>query len=127
MIDSRFSAEAFKKAGLDTPKARKLADALAREVEAEVKRHLSESVEAVVNRLNRLGHRLRLVGDEPDGLSFRDEDDAVAGSPTRLRLAVDFVVSTGYAHMKTIEEVERELFSDSAGKLKPGKRRRRKR
>jgi hypothetical protein len=105
MIDKRFSKEAFAECGMDTQAARDLADSLAQEVGEEVHQILQEYMHRMIVRLNEMGHNLRLESDSPGdnlypgNISYRDDWQDQDSYHCRLRIAIDTVISTGYAHL----------------------------
>ncbi|CAN5361711.1 hypothetical protein BH10ACI2_BH10ACI2_06220 [soil metagenome] len=104
MIDKRFSAEAFTKAGIDSDESRKLADMPAEEVASELHQIIEAKVTQIVEDLNSIGHDLRpesapIVGD----ISFRDDYRVDDTYKCKLRLAVDTVISTGNSHLTASE------------------------
>ena len=105
MIDQRFSKTEFERRGLDTPAAKELADALATAVLEELRSDLRQSMERIVRELNAGGHNLRLYADAAPGeLEFRDDQDSGPAYRCALRLALDSIASTGYAHLAKVEE-----------------------
>ena len=110
MIDDRFSSAAFEALGLDTSEARERADLLADEVYRQVYPVVEARMREIVNQLNAMGHNLHFAGSTPGDISYpgevdyRDERSDAEGCHYRLRLAVNTVVSTGYAHL--ISELE---------------------
>lgn len=106
MVDDRFSASAFSALGLDTEGARGLSEQLAAEIQVEVHEVVARKMVEIVERLNAMGHRLKLDEDEPSVVSYRDIRQEAPGAERHyLRVAVDTTLSAGYAHMKSAEEV----------------------
>jgi hypothetical protein len=103
MIDERYSAAAFEAAGVDTRQAAELAAALQQEVLTELETPIREHLLRIIDRLNGMGHDLHpytpLVAGE---LTFRDEagQEGTESYRCRLRLALDYLVSAGYAHLR---------------------------
>ena len=105
MIDERFSAEAFVAQGLDTEAARHLADQLALEIQLQFDAAMLNAMEEIVGVLNGLGHSLfPIYAPRPGHISYRDDSGAGVPYWCRLRVAVDTVVSTGYAHLEAPDE-----------------------
>lgn len=108
MIDDRFSDSQFSALGLDSDDARCLADELAVEIQAEVHECVPRKMSEIADRLNGLGHHLELEVAVPGEISFWDVRKGGAGEERcHLRMGLDSVVSTGYAHMIS----EREAWS----------------
>jgi len=102
MIDERFSASSFASRGLDTEAARELADLLAEEVQREMHRVIEAHFLEIIGRLNSMGHSLKPeYPATPGDLPYRDEWEDESGYHCRLRVGLDTVVSTGYAHLAT--------------------------
>ena len=99
MLDERFSASAFSSCGIDTDEARALADLLAEEVQKEMQPALEGQFARIIERLNEMGHSLRPESIALGELSYRDDDEDDQGYHCKLRVALDLVVSTGYAHL----------------------------
>ena len=106
MIDDRFSAATFEARGLDTAEAAELAAKLADVVAGIVHDAIRPVVAKVTLDLNGLGHSLKESGPHETGhIDYRDEWTDAEGYHARLRLAVDIVVSTGYAHNLTTQQL----------------------
>lgn len=99
MVDQRFSSSAFASRGLDSEEAQQLADELEEEVQKEMQTVLEVKFGDIVDRLNRMGHNLKPERVALGELSYRDDDEDEKGYYCKLRVAVDLVVSTGYAHL----------------------------
>jgi len=99
MIDERFAAGKFKALGIDTPAAKKLTEELADEVNTELHEVVAAGAKDIVDRLNEMGHELKVEEFNLGSVSFRDDFEDDNGYHCRLRLAVDTVVSSGYAHL----------------------------
>jgi hypothetical protein len=100
MIDSRFSASRFEELGLDTQESRRLADLLADEIQTELHNVIAKRMEEIRELLNRMGHNLKPeYPPKPGDISYRDEATGDDDYPCRLRIGVDTVISTGYAHL----------------------------
>ncbi|MEW5980558.1 MAG: hypothetical protein AB1898_32645 [Acidobacteriota bacterium] len=105
MIDERFSEAAFSQLGLDTDASRRLADLLRDEIQRELHTAIDARLRELVDRINSMGHRLKLeYAPIPGEISYRHDWKDETGYQCRLRVAVDTVVSTGYAHL--IDPVE---------------------
>jgi hypothetical protein len=98
-VDSRFSAQAFAEAELDSDEARKLADELSDEITNQLTEVMCSRLSEIVAQLNAMGHNLSVFDSSPGSVSYRDELRLGNHSSCRLRLAVDVVISTGYAHL----------------------------
>jgi len=100
MVDKRFSSAAFEACGLDSDAARKLADLLADEIQKELHKMLTAKLLIIIERLNGMGHRLKLAYPPvPGEISYSDEWEDETGYHCKMRVALDTVVSTGYAHL----------------------------
>lgn len=106
MIDERFSASAFSSCGLDTEKARSLSDRLTVEIESEMQEVLRRKFTQIIGHLNEMGHDLKPYVIGKDELSYRDDYDSGDSYHCKLRVAVDLIVSTGYAHLSFPEEAK---------------------
>ena len=101
MLDERFAASEFEKERGDLRALRARADRLAGEIAQDINRLLVSAMEAIVEKLNRLGHNLRPYDTgEPGHIAFRDDSDDVSGYDCKLRVACDSTVSTGYADVR---------------------------
>ena len=99
MIDERFSASEFSSCGLDTQKARRRSEVLAQEIESEIQQVAEKQFTQSVRRLNDMGHDLKPYVLGEGELSYRDDFKDRDGYHCKLRVAVDLVVSTGYADL----------------------------
>lgn len=99
MLDERFSASAFEKLGINTEEARLLANLLADEVLKEMQKIVEPQFSKIITRLNEMGHNLKPEAIAPGELSYRDDWEDDQGYQCKLRVALDLVVSTGYAHL----------------------------
>lgn len=99
MIDERFSAASFASCGIDSQEAQTLADLLAEEVQKEMQGVIEERFKAIIKRLNDMGHDLKPETISFGELTYRDDYDDDQGYHCKLRVALDLVVSTGYAHL----------------------------
>ena len=93
---SKYSKKSFELAGINSSKARKLADALEEDVVKELHSEINAAFEKVISRLNDEGHDLELYTEiVPGEYEYRGkEKDGNYG----LRLACDVVISSGYSH-----------------------------
>ena len=108
----KYSKRQFDSLGLDTPAARKLADELQDDVTEEIHSAVLAAFQNVVERLNAQGHNLKTDGEIRAGdIPFRDEP--VEGQ-CYLRLGCDVVISAGYSHTMTVDEIETEVAKGSA-------------
>jgi len=115
MIDKRFSSQEFDARGLDTSAARKLAGQLRREVEKALHEVVACEFLQIIDRLNTMGHSLRACGRQKVGeLAYRDYGPSGRSEACRLRLAVDTVVSAGYAHLLTEDELASTSSAEDA-------------
>jgi hypothetical protein len=113
MVDERFSEERFFSFGVDTNEARRLADELAVEIQAELHAVVSLKISEIIERLNSMGHSLFPDKIAPGDISYIDLRHDVKGQEQyRLRVGFDSVVSTGYAHMLSAESAL-ELAKDA--------------
>jgi hypothetical protein len=55
----------------------------------------------IIKRLNELGHNLKPNEIALGEFSYRDDYEDESGYHCKLRVALDLVVSTGYAHLIT--------------------------
>jgi len=107
MIDDRFSAKAFEAYGLNSEGAGELACQLAEEVNQELHKVILPKLMEIIDTMNAMGHNLRLYEEpKPGDISFRDDSEGAFGYECRLRIALDCVVSTGYAHL--VDSVQEE-------------------
>ena len=107
----RYSKQRFESFGLDTPAARKLADELQIDVNDEIHEAVLSVFQRIVQRLNAQGHLLTPYDEIRAGdISFRDEQ---TDGKCCLRLGCDVVISAGYAHTMTVEEIDAEIAKRS--------------
>jgi MoaA/NifB/PqqE/SkfB family radical SAM enzyme len=107
MIDERFSAIAFDQLGLDTDGAAQLADLLAEELQKEMHQVIVTHLDRIIEKLNSMGHNLKPYGEHiPGDVAYRDDTEDKTGYHCKLRVAFDSVISTGYAHVLSTEEVD---------------------
>jgi hypothetical protein len=99
VIDDRFSSSTFALYGLDSKEARDLADLLAEEIKKEMQSIVEAHFTNIVERLNAMGHTLKPEVIALGELSYRDDFEDEDSYRCKLRVAFDFVVSTGYAHL----------------------------
>jgi len=108
MVDERFSASTFASRGLDSEKARSLADLLAEEVGKEMQDVVEAHFAGIIRRLNEMGHQLTPEAVALGELAYRDDYEDEQGYHCKLRVAFDFTVSTGYAHLISTFKNEKE-------------------
>lgn len=107
MLDERFSAEAFAVCGLNTKQSLQLAKDLASEIQNELHIAITSKLLNIVERLNGMGHNLKLYGPPiPGDISYRDAVEDESGYHCKLRVGVDTVISTGYAHLCTDQPLD---------------------
>jgi hypothetical protein len=107
----KYSKQQFESLGLNTPAARELADELQIDVTDDIHEAVLSAFQNVVQRLNAQGHSLTPYDEIRAGdISFRDEQ--IDGN-CYLRLGCDVVISAGYAHTMTVEEIEAEIAKGS--------------
>ena len=106
MIDKRFSAHAFEMRGLNSDAARQLADCLAEESQQEMHKVIAVHLKQIIEQLNSMGHNLQPYGEiVPGEIAYRDDTEDKTGYYCKLRVAFDSIVSTGYAHTLSSEEI----------------------
>lgn len=117
MIDKRFSLEKFKSLGVDSVEAEELADELSLEIQKEIHETILKEFVGIVGKLNKLGHNLRIYEDFRLGnYAFRDDFTGENNNyKCRLRVALDFVVSTGFSHLKDYDEVLKDFGIEPEG------------
>src|SRR5262245_32285419 len=107
----KYSKERFKSLGLNSPAARRLADELQNDVNAEIHAVVLPVFLNIVERLNAQGNHLEMYDETHIGdITYRDE--SIAGQ-CYLRLACDTVISSGYADTMTVDEIDAELAKDA--------------
>lgn len=107
MIDERFSSAAFEARGRDTEASRELADLLADEIQKEMHEVILVHFAKLVGRLNAIGHALKPeYAPVPGDLSYRDDCEGESGYHCRLRVGFDTVVSVGYAHLISGDDID---------------------
>jgi hypothetical protein len=90
----KYTKQQFESRGLNSAAARKLADELENDVKKELQPIIAEAFQKIIERLNAKGHKLEVYGEITMGdIPFRDESQGECN----LRLACDFVISSGYA------------------------------
>lgn len=100
MVNERFSASAFDALGIDSKEAREHADLLAEEIQMEMHKVIFSHFEKIIKKLNEMGHNLKPYGEiRPGEISFRNDYEDENGYKCKLRVAIDTIVSTGYAHI----------------------------
>lgn len=106
MIDSRFSADAFEACGLNTTEAGNLAELLSKEIQLQLHYAIMPELQLIIDKLNSFGHRLKPDDDQIVGdISFRDDNNDHNRYQCKLRIGIDLVVSTGYAHLISPDDV----------------------
>ena len=103
----KYSKQQFESLGLDSPAARTLAHELEDDVTAEIHGEVLAAFSRVVEELNARGHNLKADEINIGDIAFRDES---ADGQCYLRLGCDVVISAGYSHFLTAEEVEAEIM-----------------
>ncbi|WP_226705216.1 hypothetical protein [Microbulbifer elongatus] len=94
---AKYSRSAFEKAGLNSDKARDLANELEDAVLLELHQTIESAFLQIVSRLNSAGHDLLPYMEVvPGEYVFRGK---AAEDGCGLRLACDVVVSAGYSHL----------------------------
>lgn len=103
----KYSKQEFESRGLSTPAARKLADELESDVNEELHAALLPAFTNIIEGLNAQGHNLTIYDPiNPGDVSFRDEP---GDGDCYLRLGYYVVVSAGYAHTMTTDEIDAEI------------------
>jgi hypothetical protein len=98
---SKYTKEAFEKAGINSHQARLLADELQEDVLKELHQEIEGAFIKIVSRLNSQGHDLSPCGRlTPGDYEFRGKEE---NGNCGLRLACDVVISAGYSHIVRIE------------------------
>jgi hypothetical protein len=107
----KYSKQQFESLGLNSAAARKLADELQDDVNAEIHASVLPAFLNIVECLNAQGHRLEMYDETRIGdISFRDEP---IDGQCSLRLACDTIISAGYARTMTVDEIDAELAKGS--------------
>lgn len=110
MIDEKFSLASFEACGLNTKEGEKLAELLADEIQKELHKVIETQVLKIIDQLNTMGHCLKLEYPSiPGDISFRDDGTNEKGYYCKLRVGIDTIISTGYAHLKDQKEFIEEL------------------
>lgn len=114
MIDERFSSNHFENLGIDSEESISLAKILRVEIEKELHETVLAKFSEILNQLNHMGHDLKLYEDiEPGSYAFRDDfiekDDTYR---CKLRVGLDYCVSTGYSEFKDWDDVLHEYDID---------------
>jgi hypothetical protein len=104
VIDERFSSFAFDSLGVDSNEAGALAVLLAEEVRKEMHHVIERHFADVIKRLNSMGHNLKPEVITPGEIAYRDDSEDERGYHCKLRVALDIIVSTGYAHLNPIDD-----------------------
>jgi hypothetical protein len=63
----------------------------------------------IIERLNSMGHDLRVYDEGECELNFRDDEGAGDNYFCRLRIGFDYIVSAAYNEIMTLEEAYREM------------------
>jgi hypothetical protein len=88
--------------GLNTKQSLELAYELGTEIQDELHAVITDHLLKIVERLNAMGHDLKLFDPPvPGDISYRDDWEDDSGYHCKLRVAVDTVISTGYSHCDT--------------------------
>ena len=96
MIDDRFSAAAFERAGYGSAQARRLSKELETEIQEELDSVIGPAMHGVIAKLNLLGHNLSESGDQRPGEKvFREPLKGDEQHDTFL-VALHVVFSIGY-------------------------------
>ena len=95
MIDERFSAKNFEKCGWKTKESRLLANELTQEIQKELHEVLKSAFSDIIQRLNVLGHDLKLYDEEPANYHYR-EYSSTDRANYKMLVALDTVVTVGY-------------------------------
>ena len=112
MLDQKFSYKSFKNLGLDSDKARKLADELEFAVTKEFHLTLKDKMVEIVENLNAMGHNLRLYEDfnsdeVEDAIGYRDDNGIDSSSDDyacKLRLDLTLIIAAGFSHFTDCKE-----------------------
>ncbi len=96
MIDERFSVKKFVKCGWKTKESRVIANELTQEIQKELHKVLKPAFEDIIQKLNALGHNLKLYEeDEPANYHYREYSSEDSENYKTL-VALDTVVTVGY-------------------------------
>lgn len=96
MIEQRFSAVAFAKAGAGTTEARELSKQLRDAILEELEPALNATMQSVIAQLNSMGHSLAPYGPQTVGDKHYREQSLDEPGGYRFLVALDAVVSVGY-------------------------------
>ncbi len=105
----KYSKSEFESLSADPAATRRLADQL----QDDVVQHdaVYTAFLRVVDGLNAKGHDLRLCEEiRPGDIAYRDE---LFEGQCNLRLGCDVVISAGYSDIKSVEEIDAEIFRAS--------------
>jgi hypothetical protein len=103
----KYSKQQFDSLGRNSAAARQRADELENDVNAEIHAAVFPAFMNIVARLNAQGHNLTVFDPTvPGDITFRDEP--IDGG-CNLRLACTVVISAGYAHTMTTDEIDAEI------------------
>ena len=104
-IDHRFSAAEFERRGLDSEDARILAVLLASRIQEEMHTTIQSCMEAIIDKLNSMGHDLKSYArPSPGHIAYRDDSVENEVYKCKLRVALDMNISTGYAHLIILQD-----------------------
>lgn len=99
---AKFSKSTFDRLGFDSPEAKSLAEQLQADVMLELHQAVLPVLHAIVAHLNTQGHCLTLYDEGPGEVAYRD----ISGpEECKLRLACDIVVSAGYGHLLSADQL----------------------
>jgi len=109
MIDERFSAVAFEKAGYGSKAARCLSEELSNEVEEELDIVLQPAMLQVIAKLNALGHKLIPFEEQlPNHKHFREPLLNGPWPHYKFLVALDVIISVGYPETVDKNPLEEE-------------------
>ncbi|NEZ65248.1 hypothetical protein D0962_21130 [Leptolyngbyaceae cyanobacterium CCMR0082] len=100
VLDNRFSSAEFSKLGLNSKISRKRADLLSKEIEQRISKKIRSKVQAIVCQLNSVGHSISFCEEDNNCYMYEQNVDSPDAKEIKgLRIAVDYMVSTGYSHL----------------------------
>lgn len=105
MIDERFSAAAFARAGWGSDKARSLSIELQNEILWRIHSLAAPEMIEIVKTLNELGHNLDVYSEGVGEFHYRDLSPEI-GFEYKLLVALDLVVSVGYPYTVQPDDLE---------------------
>jgi len=116
MLNEKFSYGSFKKLGLDSDEARKLADELQLTVTKEFHDVLERKMTEIITDLNDMGHALQPFEHDTEeafiDFEYRDHNNSgvdclQSDYVCKLRLGLSLVVSAGFGHLvNSIDDLE---------------------